>query len=114
MCESVNVDDFKIEIKLGPFGRILALATIKLGDLQIKGFIISEGEDRNTGEIAAYVQPPMGENKNSWGKRTPYFWIEKRKWELLSVRILEEYTRKISAKVQNMDDLLDSISSKGC
>lgn len=93
MCDTLDLEKLKIEITKRPAGdKMLALATIQLMEIRIKGFVVAEGPDRDTGEINLYVTPPKASNRRPGKKQTEYFFLEDRKkWKKLQEMIIEAY-----------------------
>lgn len=92
MCETLNIENIKIEVSKRPSGKMLGLATIQIMEMRIKGFVIAEGPDRNSGEVNKYVTPPKAGTHRPGKKPTEYFFLEDPvKWKRLQERILEEY-----------------------
>ena len=93
MCDSLDVEKLKIEVTKRPPGdKMLALATIQLMEIKIKGFVVAEGPDRDTGEMNLYVTPPKASNRRPGKRQTEYFFLEDPiKWKKLQDRIIETY-----------------------
>lgn len=95
MCDSLDIEKLKIEVSVCPRGsKMLALATIQIMEMRIKGFVVAEGPDRDTGEMNLYVTPPKASNRRPGKRQTEYFFLEdKNKWRRLQERIIETYLK---------------------
>lgn len=93
MCDTIDVETLKIEVAKQPENsKMLALVTIQLMEMRIKGFVVAKGVDRETGEINLYVTPPKASNRRPGKRQTEYFFLEdKSKWKRLQERIIEAY-----------------------
>jgi hypothetical protein len=100
MCETLDLKKLKIEVTPRPVGdKMLALATIQLMEIRIKGFVIAEGPDRDTGDLQLYVTPPKASNRRPGKKQTEYFFLEDReKWKELQEMIIKKFEESESKK----------------
>jgi hypothetical protein len=100
MWDTIDVEKFTIEVSKSPAGsKMLALITIQYLEMRIKGFVVAEGVDRNTGVVGLYVTPPKAGNRRPGKKPTMYFFLEgEGKWERLHERMLEAYKSSSESK----------------
>ena len=94
--KQIIIEQIKAEVKLmeDAESSLKAIATITLGPLKIKGFQIRDSDFKNRSGDLLWVTPPSYKSNVSKKFHRTFHSEDKKLWEEIEDKILEEYKRK--------------------